>query len=78
MIKKLNLLKKEVTVIKSNADLLVKKRKLDQKIGLDLIVVPSFSNDADKTIFSGSAVGGIIKKRYSVLGDPLSEKYLIL
>lgn len=69
MTKKLNLLKEEIKVIKSNADLLVKK-KFDQKIGLDLIVVPSFSNYIDNTIFSGSAAGGIIKKRYSVQGGP--------
>ena len=45
MIKKLNPLKEAVKVVKSNAVLLSKIRKFNQKIGLDLIVVSSFRND---------------------------------
>ena len=62
MIKKLKSSKKEVKVVKSNADLLETIKKLDQRIGLDLIVVPPYSNDIDETIFLGSTAGSIIKK----------------
>ena len=70
MIKKLKPLKEAVRVVKSNAVLFTKIRKFNQKIGLDLIVVSSFRNNIYKTIFSGSAAGSIIKKRYTVLRGP--------
>ena len=51
------------------------KKKFDQKIGLDLIVVPSFSNYIDNTIFSGSAAGGIIKKDIPFRVAPIGKVF---
>lgn len=53
---------KAVQMVKSNADLLGTIKKLDREIGLDLIVIPPYSNDVDETIFLGSTAGSIIKR----------------
>jgi len=62
MIKQMSPATKEVQMVKSNADLIGTIKQLDRKIGLDLIVIPPYSNDIDETIFLGSTAGSIIKR----------------
>ena len=76
MIKKLKPSKKEIKVVKSNADLLGKIKRLDQTIGLDSIIVPPISNDIDETIFLGSTAESMIKKTdVPVWVSPISKVF---
>ncbi len=68
---------KGVQLVKSNADLLGTIKQLDREIGLDLIVVPPYSNDIDETIFLGSTAGSIIKRTdVPVWVAPIGSSYV--
>lgn len=68
---------KKIKIVKSEQDLLGTIKKLNQTIGLDLVVVAPLNNDFDDKVFLGRIAGSIIKRSdVPVLVAPLKGAFI--
>ena len=68
--------KDQVKIVSSERDLVGTIRKLDQELGLDLIVTGPLSNEINEAVFLGKIAGSMIKRtRVPVIIAPLDKTF---
>ena len=66
-----------IKIVSSEQDLIGTVKKMNQTIGLDLIVTAPLNNEINEAVFLGSIAGSLIKRtQVAVLVAPLEKKFI--